>query len=253
MGKYAKWIGGGLGWALGGPIGALIGFGIGSFLDSAEVQFQSGSGGSGASARMGGTGHGDFAVSLLVLSAAVMKADGKVLKSELDYVKKFFSQQFGKEKTLELMGVLKGLLDQEINLEQVGRQIKSNMQLHYRIQLIHYLFGIAHADGHISPVEVDTIERISRVLGISRADFQSVAAMFLRKSSGTSTSSAYKILEITSDATDTEVKDAYRKMAKKHHPDRFASLGPEMQNQAKEKFQSIQDAYETIKKQRGMK
>lgn len=250
MGKYAKWIGGGLGWALGGgPIGALIGFAIGSFIDGADEKFVQERGGEFASAA--GTRHGDFAVSLLVLSAAVMKADGKVLKSELDYVKKFFLQQFGKDKTLELMGILKGLMEKDIPLQEVCLQIKQNMQLHYRIQLVHYLFGIAHADGDISTVEVNVIEQASRYLGIPRADYLSVAAMFVKQRN--SPSNAYKILEIQASATDDEVKDAYRKMAKKHHPDRFASLGEEMQTQAKEKFQAIQEAYETIKKQRGLK
>ena len=84
MAKFGKWIGGGLGWAFGGPIGALIGFTVGSMFDGGKSQTQRG-----ASGYSGRTTTGGYVMSLLVLVAAVMKADGKVLKSELDYVKKF--------------------------------------------------------------------------------------------------------------------------------------------------------------------
>lgn len=65
------------------------------------------------------------------------------------------------------------------------------------------------------------------------------------------THSAYKILEIPPDATNEEVKKAYRQMAKKHHPDMVSNLGEEIQKAAQEKFRKINEAYETIKKERG--
>ncbi len=64
--------------------------------------------------------------------------------------------------------------------------------------------------------------------------------------------SAYKVLEISPEATDDEVKAAYRKMAVKYHPDKVAHLGDDIQHAAKEKFQHLSAAYEEIKKQRGM-
>ena len=82
MGFFGKWIGGGLGFALGGPLGAVLGFLVGSMVDSTTVQQTST-----PSARQ--STPGDFGMSLLVLIAALMKADGKVMKSELDYVKQF--------------------------------------------------------------------------------------------------------------------------------------------------------------------
>jgi DnaJ like chaperone protein len=109
MGKFGKWIGGGLGWAFGGPIGALLGFAIGSMFDNAEqVDYSYG----GNIPKSGRTQRGDFGVSLLILAAAVVKADGKVLKSELAYVKKFFEQQFGKRDTVQHMLLFRELLKQ---------------------------------------------------------------------------------------------------------------------------------------------
>ena len=84
MAKFGKWIGGGLGWAIGGPIGAIFGFAIGSMVDGSGNVHSSRS----PYSRAGRSTTGGYVSSLLVLVAATMKADGKVLKSELDYVKK---------------------------------------------------------------------------------------------------------------------------------------------------------------------
>lgn len=244
MANYGKLIGAGLGWALGGPIGAIIGFVAGTIIDSTgavtthsyeqEIPHHH-------------TGRGDFAMSMLVLSAAVMKADGVVLKSELEYVKKFFVRQFGVAKTQELMRIFKGILQKNIPVHEVCAQIRYNMQYPLRLQLMHYLFGIAAADGKVSNAEISTIEQIAEYLGISPNDFESLRAMFYKSSE-----MYYKILEIEKNATDEEVKKAYRRMAIKYHPDKVTHLGEEFQKAAKEKFQKVQDAYEKIKKERGI-
>lgn len=246
MGKYGKWIGGGLGWALGGPIGALMGFAFGSMVDgltngtyAATNPNVKGVGGQ--------TTHGDFAVSLVILSGAIMKADGKVLKSELDYVKNFFLRQFGQQKAEQYVMLLKDVLNQEINMYDVCSQIRNNMDYSSRLQLLHYLFGIAMADGVGHKSEVDVIEIAAGYLGISSAEFLSVKAMFIKD-----THSAYKILEIDPTASDDEVKKAYRKMAVKYHPDKVSHLGEDVQRSAKEKFQKLSESYEQIKKERGM-
>ena len=64
---------------------------------------------------------------------------------------------------------------------------------------------------------------------------------------------AYKVLEIEKSVTDSEVKKAYRKMVKKHHPDKLQHLGEEHMQGAEEKFRQVQKAYESIQKERGMK
>ena len=243
MANYGKWIGGGLGWALGGPIGAALGFVFGSMFDS----MQAGTYEYRPPENRPRTQSGDFSATLLILSAAVMKADGKVVRSELEYVKRFFLQNFGEEETRQKMLLLRELLKQNIDLTGVGAQIRTYMAYPEKLQLLHFLFGISSSDGQDHPAEIDTIHRIARLIGISEPDFLSIRAMFVKD-----TGYAYRILEISPDATDEEVKKAYRKMALKYHPDKVSHLGEDVQNAAKEKFQELNAAYDSLKKQRGM-
>ncbi|MCX6243395.1 MAG: TerB family tellurite resistance protein [Bacteroidetes bacterium] len=236
-GKYGKWIGGGLGWAFGGPIGAILGFAMGSMFDGVKVDrtyYQ-------------GTARGDFAMSLLVLASAVMKADGKVVKSELDYVRSFFLSQFGLEETNRLILIMKEVLNQEINLSEVSAQVGQFMDYPSRLQLLHFLFGIATADGQVDSSEERIIQEISGFMGVDPSDFASIRAMFIKN-----INSAYDILEITPDATNDEVKKAYRRLAIQYHPDKVAHLGEDIKKAATEKFQKLSAAYEDVKKQRGM-
>lgn len=233
---YGKWLLGGLGWAFGGPIGGILGFIMGSAFDgmnSGTYEYK-------------GTSPADFRVSLLILSAAVMKADGRHLKSELDQVKAFFLENFGEENTKRYMVVFRDVLGQNIALDLVCQQIKANMDLHSRLQLVHFLFGISAADGQFHALEVETIERISNYLGINNHDFVSIKNMFIK-----SADSAYRILELEPSASEEEVKKAFRAMALKHHPDRVSHLGEEFRKAAEQKFKQINEAYNTIKKQRG--
>jgi DnaJ like chaperone protein len=191
----------------------------------------------------------DVPTMLMALSAAVMNADGKVTKGELDYVKGFFRQQFGSQFNQRHLQVLKQFLDSgRIPLQQICQDIRMRMQPEVRIQLIHYLFGIAKADGHVAESEMVTIKSIADLLGIPMVEFESVKNMFYRN-----TDSDYKVLGIEADATDEEIKKAYRQMAIKFHPDKVSSMGEEFQKGAKEKFQKIQEAYDAIKRQRGLK
>jgi len=241
MAKYGKWIGGGLGWVLGGPIGGILGFVFGAVFDGVSSSIQ-------LEGRGPATQQGDFSVSLLILSAAVMKADDKVLKSELNYVKQFLIAQFGNEQAQQMLRMLRDLLKQNYDVREVAGQIRNYMDYASRLQLLHYLFGIALADDQSHPEEVEMISLISTYMGIKSSDLDSIKAMFIKDQE-----SAYKILEISQDASDEEVKKAYRRMAAKYHPDKVAHLGPEVQKSAKEKFQNLNQAYTQIKKQRGMK
>ncbi|NQU85259.1 MAG: TerB family tellurite resistance protein [Mariniphaga sp.] len=241
MGKFGKWIGGGLGWAVGGPIGAIFGFMIGSALDgtnSTSTGFRTGA--SGVRTTTGG-----YIMSLLVLIAAVMKADGKVLKSELEYAKKFLNHNFGAESASEALKMLQDLLKQTIPVTDVCHQIQENMNYSSRLQLMHFLFGIANADGHVDQTEYQLIDHIGKSMGINNSDFESIKAMFVKD-----TNSAYKILELEPSSSNEEVKNAYRRMAMKFHPDKVSYLGNEFQKAAKEKFQKVNEAYQTIKEER---
>ena len=234
----------GLGWSFGGPIGAIIGYAIGGLFSGTGMKGIR----SEVSDTFGNTEEKrDFNVTLLVLSAAVMKADGNVKKSELDYVKRFFLQNFGQERAENYVKMLREILEKDYNLYEVSQQVGRYMDYASRLQLLHYLFGIANADGRISPEELNVVNLISDYMGITTGDFNSVKAMFIKE-----TDSAYKILGIDPSATDEEVKKAYREMAKKNHPDLVSNLGDEVREAAEKKFQEINAAYEAIKKQRGM-
>jgi DnaJ like chaperone protein len=116
-----------------------------------------------------------------------------------------------------------------------------------RLELLHVLFGLSASDGEIHPQEVKVINTISGYLNISKKDYESIKAIFIKDMD-----SAYKILEIESSATDSEIKKAYRKMAVKYHPDKVAHLGKEIQKTAEEKFKALSDAYREIKKKRNI-
>ena len=239
---FSKWIGATIGWSFGGPIGAIIGMALGSVLDSSTK------GGTVYTQSQTATRSGDFEVSLLVLASIVIKADGKQDQRELDFVRAQFVQMYGKARANQAFNLFKEISKQtNISTRQVCLQIRQMMDHASRLQLIHFLFGIAKADGHVADSEVDAISLIASYLGINPRDFESIKAMFYKSSD-----SAYKILELDPNATMSEIKTAYRKMAKKYHPDKVLHLGKEHQKGAEEKFRKVQEAYEQLQKEKGI-
>lgn len=251
MAGYNKWIFGSLGFALTGtPIGAAVGFALGALMDNAKgiVVAKPGTGYR-ARPTQGSATSGDLALSLVVLTAAVMKADGKPTHGELGHVRKFFVHQFGPQHSAELLRLLRDVLKRDIALRDVCAQIRGHLSHPERLQVMHYLIGLAHADGIIHIAERRMLEQIAADLGISQKDLASLDAMFR----GPSAESAYAILEVDPKASDEELKKAYRRAAMKHHPDRVAHLGDEFQKAASEKFKKVQDAWERIARERGLK
>lgn len=251
-----NWIGGVIGWAMLGPIGGLLGFFLGGLFSKSSRKFiesaseQGGNSGGGSTSRGAGRFAGQrnsFLLSLLVLATAVIKADGKYLKSELDYVKEFIRRSFGEQAVPDAMDILKGLRDKQINIYEVGGQIAQYMNYSQRMQLFHFLVSLAQSDGAVCSDELKVLREIAAAISLTSADTNSILAMFEE-----SIESAYEVLEIDKNATDEEVKKAYKKMAIRHHPDKVASLGADVQKAAEEKFKKIQAAYETIKKERNM-
>ncbi len=240
---FGKWIGSGLGWTLGGPIGALAGFVLGTLFDLSDktdghaTTFQTGM----------QTTPNDYLFSLLVLVSAVLNADGKIMKSELNYVKEFLRANFGAEGAQNALRVLQDLTKQNIPVTDVCHQIKNYMDYPGRLQLIHFLFGIAASDGELHPDELKLINHISIHLGITPADYTSIEAMMIPR-----TDWAYDVLELLPSASDEEVKKAYRKMAMKYHPDKVSYLGEEIQLAANEKFKKVNEAYQLIGKERNL-
>ena len=231
----------------------IIGFVIGSIVDFMSRGKKTKASNSGSSTgyeyyRQRATQY-DFPTMLMALSAVVMKADGTVKRVELDYVKSFFTAQFGNQFTREHLQVLKHFLDNsQIPITDICNDIRNRISVDGRIQMVHYLFQVAKADGHVDDREMKIIEQLANKLGIPAMEFESVKNMFYR-----SADSDYKILGIEASASDEDVKRAYRKMAIAFHPDKVAQMGEEYQKGAKEKFQQIQDAYENIKRKRGIK
>ena len=244
MAGFGKWVGGAIGWALGGPIGGILGYQVGKLFTSG-IQMDE-EGGRRAYQSQRTTRGGDFAMSLVVLSAAVMNADGKVLKSELNFVKKFLKMNFGEVHADQLILLLKEALKQKVDVRGVADQIRMNMDHPKRMLLLQYLYGIAKADGNVSSAELQKLLEFSNLLKLSTADFESIKAMFIDQVGG-----AYKILEIDKSASNQKIKKAYRDLAKKHHPDKVQHLGAAYVKAAQEKFQKIQKAYQRIKTERG--
>ena len=233
-----KWIAGALGWAFLGPIGGILAFYFASMAEEASyVQ--------GEQARLQGQ-RNSFLMSLLVLSAAVIKADGKTTSQELATMRSFFTRNFGAQAGVEAEEIVKELLTKEYNLYEVCGQIRSYMDYHQRLQLYHYLVALGACDG-LHQREIDILETIATYIGLSNAEVDSIFAQFLP-----SNDSNYRILEIEPNATDEEVKKAYRKMAIKYHPDKVATLGEDVQKAAEEKFKAVNQAYEAICKERGI-
>lgn len=250
MGSFTKWLGAGLGFTLGGPIGAAIGFAIGSFVDgfsSDEItteqrEYQRKIN---QNQQHQNTQSGDFEISLLVLASIVIKSDGKIDQRELSFVRTQFFGMYGEERAKNAFKLFKSIIKNDISARQVCLQIREHMPHASRLQLIHFLFGIAKADEFVSEIEIEEIRKIAGYLYINHHDFESIKAMFYDD-----IGNAYTILEIEKNISDDELKKAYRRMAKKYHPDKLQDLGEEHLKRANEKFQSIQTAYEKIKKER---
>ena len=198
----AKWIGAAAGWFFAGPIGGIIGYHIGKNLFNKKVDNQKG-----------------FEISLLILSSMVIKSDGKVLKSELNYVKQFFTKTFGFQKSNEYFKIFNNLNKQDLNsrLRQVCLQINAHVNHSSRLEIIHFLFGIAASDNEIHSKEIETIKRISNYMNINSYDFESIKSMLLAKKSVDS-EKWYKILGVNKNATDSEVKESLQEDGSKISP-----------------------------------
>lgn len=259
--KWAKWIITGLGWAFMGPIGAVLGYVVGSAVDAASRDL--GTTGAGISQQRGNRRGGyttpnDIRVSFLLLIALVMKADGKVLKSELNHVKKFLVMNFGERQAQDLLHVLRDLMKMDYSVYDVCRQIRENTNYATRMNLFDFLYSVAVSDDNCSAEEEAVLKTIASQLRISSYDYISIHERHTAGRRASSSSSAaytknpYSVLGISDSATNEEVKKAYRRLAMKFHPDKVEGLGEEVKKNAEQQFREINEAYETIKSQRGI-
>jgi DnaJ like chaperone protein len=237
--------GSGIGLLGAGFWGGLVGFGVGAIIDKLHKEglllWDSGPSSE-------DTNPTDFILSSLVLASAVIKSDGKIDDLELSYVNTFLIDQFGKDNIHEYIGIMERAMKSKWDLRKVTQQVRQSTSYETRLQLLYFLFGIANADFNIDDKEIATIKIISIHLGLSTNDHDSIKAMFYHEMDA-----FYKILEVLPSASDITIKEAYHKMAIKYHPDKVGHLGDAVKIAAKEKFQKVQYAYDTIKSKRGFK
>jgi len=233
--SLVKLMGAGAGWFLGGPIGAIVGYYISkSFFDGNNDQARA------------------YELSLLILSSLVIKSDGKIVKAELEYVKKFFVNTFGVQKANNYFEVFNNLNKQSLSsqLRPVCKQLNSSVNHASRLQIIHFLFGVSASDNELHHSEIELIKKIAGYLNINQNDFESIYSMFLSESSINNLDKWFAILELDKNASDIELKKAHRKMVIKYHPDKLQGVSQDIVKLSEEKFLIVQKAYEIIKKNR---
>ena len=267
-----KWIGGILGFMSGGALGALAGVALGALFDyglkavntgeDRKADGFSGFGDAWEEARRRQYYEGQrnsFLFSLLVLASYIIRADGRVMHSEMEFVRRFLRANFGEAAVEQGNAILLRLFDEQKRMDAVRpgafksvirescAQIAANMDYSQRLQLLNFLVMLAQADGSVPGSEVDALRDVSRCMGMADADLDSML-----KLSGGTLDDAYAVLGVPPTATDDEVRRAYRKLALQHHPDRVAALGEDIRRAAEKKFQEINEAKERIYKARGM-
>lgn len=191
---------------------------------------------------------GDFELNLLSLASIVIKADGTISQTELDYARQYFVRAYGKERANATFRTFNDVIkNREVSASRICTFLNARTRYEVRLQILHFLFGIAQADGQISQSEVNVLGQIAGYFRINHQDFESIKNMFIKKAD-----SAYKILEIEKSASNDEVKKAFRTMVKKYHPDKLMDMDDAYRKGAEEKFRNVQEAYEQIQKERGI-
>lgn len=202
----------------------------------------------------------DFETSLLVLASVIIKADGYINEVELNYVRNYFANTYGKEKANEAFRKFRSIIKERISTRQICAEIRHFMPYVARVQLVKFLFGVAYADGQVTEAEELEIRKIASYMLLTQHDYVTLRGVYYRHGERrryTTTYSQnsdyeYEVLGLTESATEEEIKKAYRRLVKKYHPDRLQNASNEDLRVAKEKFQQIQSAYEKIKQKRNI-
>lgn len=269
-----KWIGGFLGFINAGPLGALAGIALGALFDMGLDRInQPGTNSENINNAYDNndfspTGNrqntsnyyegqrNSFLFSLLVLASYVIRADGRVMHSEMETLRHFLRNNFGRLAVEQGEQIILNLFEQQkhIGLHQFREiihksciQISKNMDYSQRLQLLNFLTMLAKADGQVVVVEIEALRNIAIWMGLNATEVDTM--LNLKKDD---INSAYKVLAVSPSATDEEIKKAYRKMALEHHPDRVAALGDDIRLAAEKKFQEINEAKERIYRSRGL-
>ena len=261
---FSKWIGGILGFMAMGPLGALAGILLGSMFEGSSInggQFGGSpyEGNPSAEDRYAGQ-RNSFLFSLLVMASYIIRADNKIMHSEMEFVRQFLRRNFGEMAVQQGEDILRRLFEEQKRMDQenptgfkntirdCGGQIAYNMSYEERLQLLAFLSEIAKSDGNVCAAEINALKEVAIAIGLSESEVESMLNL-----KGDTLEEAYKVLEIDPSASNDEVRAAYRKLAIKHHPDKVANLGEDIRKAANEKFQLINDAKDRIYKARGIK
>lgn len=248
MSIWGKIIGGAAGLALGGPLGALLGAAAG------HVMYDRGARGMLEMDDGGGSGVEDaqlsFLLGFIALAAKVAKADGRVTRDEVAAMKGVVEIPEGAEAAVrDVFNEAKGDAGgYEPYAEQVARL------LGYRRAVLEDLLGalvmISHADGVYSPAERACIAGIARVFRLRERDVRRIERMFVVDGGG----DPYEVLGVGPEASDQEVKGAYRAFVKDNHPDKVRAQGlpEEFVEVANRKAAEVNAAYDRIKRERGL-
>ena len=237
MSIWGSLIGGMIGFSVGGPFGMLLGSLLGGKISRAR---------SGSSFSTAAYGQKMFALSLIVLSAKLSKADGRVSREELIAVKDKLKIP---ENELDQVGkIFNKAKEESTGYEQYAQQIAKFYEGNINVleEVINILFYIAESDGEVSQSESEMIENIAKIFGLNEKQFLGIKES--RKSSGKL--NPYIVLESTPDDNLETIRKKYIKLSKEHHPDLLISKGvpEEVINASKEKMRSINSAWDTIQK-----
>jgi len=256
MGFWGKTIGAGMGFMVGGPLGAILGGFLGHAYDVGNEQvrrYNEGDDHSWPEVEQEFDRQYLFYVSLASLAAKMAKADGVVTKDEIRAFDHFLQIELGLsfEERRTVAGVFNEAKDSPEDAVAIARQFRSliGFQRDVLQMMIQLLFRIALADGELHRDEESFIQRIASVFQMSTAEYQQIKALYIKQ-----TDHAYSILGISRGASDDEVKKAYRKLVREYHPDRMQAKGvPEdFMKIANEKMTEINQAYDQICKERGI-
>jgi len=237
MSIWGSLIGGMVGFSLGGPFGMLLGSLIGGKVSRAR---------SAGGFRSSRQTQQVFALSLIVLSAKLSKADGSVSREELVAVKDKLKIP---ENELDQVGKIfnqakKEAAGYEPYAQQITQIYKKNSQV--LEEVINILFYIAEADGRISEAELNMIEHIAQIFGLSSSQYNSIKES--RKNSDKL--NPYVVLESKSDDDLQIIRKRYLKLSKEHHPDLLLSKGvpEEVIEESKKKMRVINSAWDKVQK-----